>query len=61
MTWLLAHAQTIVFTGALLGVGVGFALERPSLGLIVPCGLVLSLMVAWRWRQGTPGKGEGDA
>lgn len=41
-------ARNLLATGALAGIAIGFWLAYPPLGLIIPCGVVLSLLVASR-------------
>ncbi len=59
MAWILSHAEAVIFTAALSGLAVGFGMAWLPLGFIVPCGLVVAVMIAWRWRP-APRKGEDD-
>lgn len=45
LRFLRENAADVLSTAALVMIGVGFALERPSLGLIVPGCIVLGVMV----------------
>ena len=48
MDWLKQNAGSALFIGSLVAIGVGFALERISLGLIVPGCIVCGSMIMSR-------------
>lgn len=50
LLWLRTNAVNVITTAALLGLAVGFAIERVSLGFIVPSTVVLGLAVWGRHR-----------
>lgn len=48
--FLIGNPQSTIFTVSLCALSIGCAMERLSLGLIVPGGLVVALMVYSRLR-----------
>lgn len=51
LTWLAGNAANLLTTAALAGLGAGCWMAWPPLGLIVPSGLVLALLVYGQLRR----------
>lgn len=46
--WFYGQLANLLCFGSLLFIGIGFGMERLSLGFIVPGALVFTVMVLWR-------------